>query len=490
MNRSVRKVALALGIAFAALFAQLNYDQVFASKRFAQHPANRRLLVKEYSTRRGEIILAGTNAVIARSQATEDSLKYQRVYPLGSLFGEITGYYSVVYGASAVERAFNDYLIGKQPTRAQTFVDELLGREPKGNSIVLTLDRELQRIAQEKLRGQKGAVAAIDPATGEVLALYSNPTFDPNPLSVHSISAVNKTWNALENDRSHPLIARATRERYPPGSTFKVVVAAAALAAGIEPGDRFNNPTSVALPLSNRRLSNYNGRACPGSTFNDALRFSCNTIFAQIGQRIGAAKLVAMARKFGLQDELEFDLPLAASCIRTAPAGCAEPNLDAPQTMLSSIGQFDVRTTPLQMAVVAATVANMGRRPTPHVVKEIRSFEGAVVERFSPPPSAPIYPAEAAEAMKAMMINVVERGTGTRAQISGYDKQIGGKTGTAQTGVDDEDPHVWFISFAPGIAVAVVVENGGDAGGDATGGRVCAPIAKALMENWLKRRAG
>ncbi len=487
MNRSVRKVALALGLAFAALFAQLNYDQVFASKRFSHHPANRRLLVKEYSTRRGEIILSGGNVVIARSQATEDNLKYQRIYPLGALFGEITGYYSIVYGASAVERAFNDYLIGAQPARAQTFVDELLGREPKGNSVVLTLDRDLQRIAQEKLKGQKGAVAAIDPATGAVLALYSNPTYDPNPLSVHTIPAINKTWSSLSNDKNHPLIARATRERYPPGSTFKVVVAAAALDAGIKPGDRFPNPTSVALPLTNRRLGNYNGRACPGATFTDALRYSCNTIFAQIGQRIGAAKLVAMAKKFGLQDELSFDLPLTASCIRTAPAGCGEPTLDVPQTMLSSIGQFDVRTTPLQMAVIAGTIANMGRRPAPHVVKEIRSFEGSIVKTFAPAPPASIYSAESAQALRDMMITVVERGTGTRAQIDGFDKQVGGKTGTAQTGVENTNPHVWFISFAPGIAVAVIVENGGDAGGDATGGRVCAPIAKALMENWLKR---
>lgn len=490
MNRSIRRVALALGVAFFALLVQLNYDQVFASKRFAEHPSNRRLLVKEYSTQRGDII-AG-DETIARSVATDDKLKYLRDYPLAELTSEISGYYSLVYGGAGIERAYNSYLTGNRPARVESVVDQLLGRDRKGNSLLLTLDMELQRVAAAKLGKQRGAVAAIDPESGAVLALYSNPTYNPNTLSSHDTGSIRRSWDFYQNAQDNPLLSRSFQERYPPGSTFKVLVTAAALENGIKPTDTFPNPRAFPLPLTNRELGNFGGGACRGGSggrisMAQGLRVSCNTTFAQIGLQIGAAKLVEQAEKLGFQQPAVFDLPATASCIRTAPRGCGEPDLDAPQTALSSIGQFDVRVTPLQMARVVAAVANGGMLVRPHLVREVQDYTGAILETINPPPVGQAFSAATAAAVKAMMIDVVQNGTGRPVRTPGI--EIGGKTGTAETGAEGKAPHSWFVAFAPGIAVAVIVENGGDLGDEATGGRVAGPIAKALIETLSRRGA-
>ncbi|MGH2829719.1 MAG: peptidoglycan D,D-transpeptidase FtsI family protein, partial [Actinomycetota bacterium] len=435
MNRSVRRVAFAIGCAFFALLVQLNYDQVFASRRFAEHPANRRLLVKEYSTQRGDIIASG--AVIGRSVATDDKLKYLRNYPLGSLTAEITGFYSLVFGGAGLERAFNPFLAGRKPVEVESLVDDLLGRDRKGNSLVLTLDLEMQRIAQRMLGRQRGAVAALDPATGAVLALSSNPTYDPNALSSHNTGSIRRSWDFYNADPLRPLVARSFQERYPPGSTFKILVSAAALEAGVRPEELFPNPIQLDLPLTNRNLGNFGGRACrspDGSriSFADGLRVSCNTTFAQIGMRIGQQRLAQMAGRFGFGRQPEFDLPAVASCLRAATRGCDTQPLDAPQTALSSIGQFSVRVSPLQMAMVTAAVANGGTLVRPHLVREVQDFSGNTVVERTFRGEGPIFSATTAATLKQMMIDVVERGTGRSARIAGV--QIGGKTGTAETG--------------------------------------------------------
>lgn len=490
MNRSIRRVALGLFVAFFALLVQLNYDQVVAAGRYARHPANTRLLVKEYSIQRGDIIASGQ--VIARSVATDDKLKYRRDYPLGPLTAQISGYYSLTFGGSLLERSYNSYLTGDKPARVQSIVDQLVGRDRKGNSLILTLDLELQQIAQKMLGKQRGAVAALDPRTGAVLALYSNPTYDPNTLSSHDPKAIQRSWDFYHDDSQNPLLPRSFQERYPPGSTFKILVAAAGLENGVKATDTFPNPRALPLPLTNRTLGNFGGGVCRGGSggrisMAQALRVSCNTTFAQIGMQIGAEKLVAQAEKFGLQATIPFDLPTTASCIRTAPSGCASPQLDKPQTALSSIGQFDVRVTPLQMARVVAAVENGGMLVRPFLVREIQDFAGDPIETRAPAPDGPIFSAATATTLKQMMIDVVQNGTGRSARIPGI--QIGGKTGTAETGAAGKPPHAWFVAFAPGISVAVVVENGGDLGDDATGGRVAAPIAKALIEALSRRGA-
>jgi penicillin-binding protein A len=493
VNRSVRRVALAIGIAFAALIGQLTYVQVFSAERLAEHPANRRLLVKEYSTQRGSIIVG--NEIVASSRETDDNLKYLREYPQKGLFAHISGYYSILFGRAGLEQTYNDYLTGAGPEDTwDNMVDDLLGRDRTGDTLVLTIDANMQRMAQRLLGRQRGAAAAIDPDTGEVLALYSNPTYDPNPLSTHDLAGVRKEWERLNADPLKPLLSRATQERYPPGSTFKILVAAAALENGIKPTDTFPNPRELDLPLTDRNLPNFGGGACGGGSggrisMATALRVSCNTTFAQIGMQLGPEKLDEMTRKFGFgRAPVGFDVPATSSCLVATPgSGCAEPSLDKPQTAFSSIGQFSVRVTALQMAMVTAAVGNGGMVVRPHVVREIQDFTGKPVRQINPQPEGPIFSTSTAATLKAMMIDVVERGTGTPARVRGV--EMGGKTGTAQTGIEGQAPHVWFVAFAPRIAVAVVVENGGDLRDEATGGRVAGPIAKALIEARLGARS-
>lgn len=484
MNRSVRRIALAIGLAFAALVAQLTYVQVVSADRFAEHPANRRLLVKEYRIDRGKIV-AG-DEVVAESAPTNDNLKYLRRYPQKSLFAHISGYYSIVYGRGGLERTFNDFLTGSGPGEAfENLVDDLLGRDRKGHTLILTIDPKLQRIAADMLGKQRGAVAAIDSETGEVLALHSYPAYDPNVLSSHRPDAIREAWERLNADPTKPLLSRAAQERYPPGSTFKVLVTAAALEAGIKPSATYPNPRELTLPLTNRTLKNFGRRACAGGasriSMATGLRVSCNTTFAQIGMQLGAERLAAMTEAFGFGRAPAFDLPVVASCLQSDPrGGCAEVALDKPQTAFSAIGQFGVRVTPLQMAMVAAAASNGGMLVQPHVVKRVLDFSGRTVATLAPAPAGPIFSKETADTLRRLMIEVVERGTGRNARISGV--RIGGKTGTAETGVEGQSPHAWFIAFGPRIAVAVVVENGGDLGDDATGGKVAAPIARALIQ--------
>lgn len=491
MNRAVRRIALVLGIAFAALVGQLSYLQVFSAEKLSENPANRRLLIKEYSILRGSMV-AGS-VTVAESRATNDNLKFQRVYPQKALYGQITGYYSILFGRYLAEQSYNDYLIGAGPQdRFTALVDDVLGRDRKGDSLILTINPSMQRVARSALGGQKGAAVALDPETGEILAMYANPSYDPNPLSSHDLDTVNKAWQRLNSDKEKPLISRATQERYPPGSTFKVIVTAAALEDGIKPTDTYPNPRALKLPQTNKTLPNFGGGACRGGgriSMAAALRVSCNTTFAQIGMQLGPEKLDVMARKFGFGAAPKgFDLPASASCFYAVPGEpCREPLIDKPQTAISSIGQSNVRATPLQMALVAATVANLGRVPQPHIVREIRDPSGTIVKRFAPAPSDPIYSDNTAETLKEMMIDVVDRGTGQPAAVRSLRGEMGGKTGTAQTGVSGEAPHVWFIAFAPGIAVAVVVENGGDLADAATGGKVAGPVARALIEEKLKQ---
>ena len=494
MNRSVRRVALMLGIAFTALVVQLTYVQVVEAERFAEHPSNRRLLVKEYSIERGPI-LAG-DLVLARSVPTDDNLKYLRQYPEenASLWGHITGYYSIVFGRAGLERTYNDFLIGAGPEdRWENIVDDVLGRSRKGHTLLLTIDPALQALAQKALGKQRGAVAAINPKNGEILALHANPTFDPNPLSSHDLGKVRQSWDKFNASPAKPLLFRATQERYPPGSTFKVVITAAALEDGIAKSKTYSNPRVLDLPLTDRTLRNFSGGSCAGGgriSMAQGLSVSCNTTFAQIGMELGPKKIDEMTRKFGFgAAPVGFDLEASSSCLVAVPGGgCGEATLDKPQTAFSSIGQFSVRVTPLQMAMVAAAAGNGGFLVRPHVVREIQDFTGKPVHTVSTERAGPIFSDKTAETLRDMMIDVVDNGTGKPAAISSLRGEMGGKTGTAQTGVEGENPHVWFIAFAPGIAVAVVVENGGDAGGDATGGRVAGPIARALIEAVQKKR--
>ena len=486
MNKAVRRIGFVLTAIFIVLFANLNYIQLVKSRELTEHPRNPRDDARVYGIHRGEI-LAKDNTVLARSEPTGDELyKYRREYPLGELFGHITGYYTprAFCHAGGLERSYDDYLLGLAPETTETFVDSHLGRQPDGNVIKITIDPDLQRLARKALKGQRGGVAAINPKTGAVLALYSNPAYDPNEITEKERNGCESAKVRLERDRRRPMRSRAFSDYYPPGSTFKIVTASAGLTAGMAPGTTFPDPRRLDLPDTDRTLGNYQGGSCFGGHISiaSAFRVSCNTTFAQVAMRVGAKKFSAMASRFGINKDPDFDIPEAIpSCVVAVPGlGCRNADdLARPFVAYSGIGQNDVRMTPLGMARVAAGVANNGRVPKPYLVEQIIAPDGGIIRDTKPEVSKAIYSKRVARQMRQLMIDVVRSGTGRPAGFK-HVGIVGGKTGTAQTGTGSP-PHVWFAAWGPGIAIAVVVENGGDLGRRASGGAVAGPIAAALV---------
>ncbi len=487
MDRQIRRLALAFLALFAVLFAQANYLQVFASSRYANNPANQRLLLQEYAVDRGDILARDGQTVLARSRPTKGKFEYLRVYPNGPLYADVTGYYSIVFGRYGAEASENDYLAGRAPELLpQNLVDEILGRPKRGATVVTTINAGLQQVARRALGSLPGGVVALDPRTGEVLAMVANPSYDPNPLASHDPAVVRQARRALLRAPGKPLLSRASQELFPPGSTFKLVTASAALENGMRPSTTFPNPPALQLPNSTAMLHNFGGEHCLGGaaqlTLAQALTVSCNVVFGEIGLRLGAAKLVEQAQKFGFDKAIPFELPFEEGSI--PPVGEFAGALSFVAT--SAIGQQDVQANPMQMALVGAAIANGGVEMEPHVVKEIRDADGRVVKEIKPSVFGQPISARTSAELTAMMVSVVTAGTGTAAQIPGV--QVAGKTGTAET--PSGKPHAWFVSFAPArnprIVVAVVVLNGGDLGSDATGGAVAAPIAKAVIQAALR----
>lgn len=488
MTRQIQILATAFLLLFGAIFVNLNYLQVIAADDLANHPANKRLLIEEYEVDRGEILARDRRTVLARSRATEGELKYLRRYPEGELYGHLTGYHSFVFGRTEIEQEYNEFLSARAPHLfPQRFVDDILGRDREGATVVTTIDPGLQQVATDALGSLQGGVAAIDPRTGEVLALVGLPSYDPNQLSSHDGRQVRRAWNQLNDDPDKPMVSNASDEVFPPGSTFKVVTAAAALENGLGPESTWDNPQSLDLPQTTNDLDNFGGSHCLGGaaqiTLAQALQVSCNVTFAQVGLEVGAEALVEQARRFGFSEDVPFDLPFAEGQIPEPSAF----DQDLPGLAFSAIGQQDVRTNPLHMALVAGSIGNGGVMMRPRLVMEIRDPSGRVIERYEPEEYSRPLSGGNARALTQMMVSVVSSGTATGAQIPGV--SVAGKTGTAQT-AEGQDPHAWFIAFAPAerptVAVAVVVLNGGDLGSEATGGAIAAPIAKAVMEAALE----
>jgi len=494
MERQIRRVGIGLVLAFLAVFFQLNYVQIFAAERIAENPANRLQLIREYSIKRGDILTLDGKR-IAFSRPTKGLYKFRRVYPEGELYGHITGWYSVRYGLSRLEATYQDQLLGEGGVLSmQEIEDEFLGSGEEGDDVRTTIASRLQEAARQALGGERGAVVAIDPNTGEVRALWSNPSFDPSPLASFDGKQSKAYWESLNpQDLETPLRNIAATRSYPPGSTFKVVTAAAALQSGqYRPDSTFPDPARLepcegtrktgdpCLPLTTESLTNFTHEPCLGGgeiNLFDALRVSCDTTFAILGLDNHDATR-AMATELGFNDPLDFDF-------RTEPSIYPDiPDDEAPLRAYSAIGQGNTAATPLQMALVAATIANGGQVPRPHLVREILDGKTAApIRTFEPDMMGAAMSPDVARVVTQMMVAAVENGTGGSAQIPGV--RVAGKTGTAQT-VKGENPHTWFIAFAPAdnpqLAVAVIVENGGSFGSEATGGAVAAPIARAILE--------
>jgi penicillin-binding protein A len=482
MNTPIRRLAAFCMVLFLALLLNATYLQYVRAGDLNDRNDNRRARDAEYSRERGAILVA--DDPVAQSVPVDDRYEFQRRYPRPLEYSHVTGFYSYLYGSDAVELTQNDILSGSD---SRLFVDRLVdmvkNTEPQGGSVTLTLDPAAQDAAFDGLgalgSAVKGAVVALEPSSGKVLALVSSPSYDPGLLASHDIAAVRRAYDRLSADEDGPLRNRASREILPPGSTFKLVTAAAALESGdYDPDTLVPGGAALDLPQTDRTLPNESGGGCGGDqvTLTQALVVSCNVAFGSVGLDLGADALREQAEKFGFNRRYFPDINrTAVSVFPEAP--------DPPQTAYSAIGQFEVAASPLQMAMVAAGIANGGEVMEPFLVDEVRAPDLSVLEKADEQTlSRAVSPAVARE-LTQMMVEVVDQGTGTTAQIPGV--KVAGKTGTAQSEAD-RPPYAWFVCFAPAdapeVAVAVLVEDAGVSRDAISGSGLAAPIAKAVME--------
>ena len=505
MERRVRRLGIALVLLFTVLFGQLAYVQVFAADDIKGNPANfSRQLIAEYNVQRGKILTAD-GLVLAESvpAAKGSRYRYERRYPQGDLYGYVTGFYSRIYGRSALEESMNTYLSGEAPELAiSTFTDLFLGREKRGANVFVTIDPNLQEAARTALGSNEGAVVAMDPSTGDILALYSTPGFDPSELSTGTDDEMRSAWERLNADPDKPLLALSHQELFLPGSSFKIVTASAALENGFGPDSVWPNPHRLTLPLTNEELQNFGDDFCNGGsaqvTMIEAFEESCNVTFAEVALELGPDRLAEQARAYGLcgtlpPERTTCEEPIVRFELPFQNGRFPEPQYferNDPLLAFSGIGLDNDLVNPLQMALIASSVANEGVMPRPRLVTEVRDAQGRVAREFAPSEVGQAISAESAAALTQMMISVVNQGSGYRAQIPGI--QVAGKTGTATNGAG-RPPNAWFTAFAPAggaqpprIAVSVIVLDGGDLGNEATGGQVAAPIVRAVMEAYLR----
>ncbi|MEP6480891.1 MAG: penicillin-binding protein 2 [Rhodoglobus sp.] len=479
MNKELRRISAVVLVMFVSLFVSTSIIQVVSADGLRGDGRNARTLYASYSAERGAILVA--DAPVAASAPAPDEYKFQRTYPQGPLYAPVTGYFTLNQGNTGLEGSLNDYLSG---TSNQQFFDQvnsiLTGQNPKGASVETTIVPAVQQAAWDALGDNVGAVIAINPKTGAILAMVSKPSFDPNSLAVHDSSQVIDTYDRLLADPTNPLINRAIAGNLdPPGSTFKLVVTAAALESGkFTPDSQFPNPAQLQLPQSVSTISNAEGGTCGGGatvSIADALRLSCNIPFAQIGLAVGGRAILQQAEKFGFNHSVAVPM---ASTESVYPRG-----LDDPQTMLSAFGQSSVRASPLQMAMVSAAIANGGTLMQPTLVDSIIAPDLSVIKKSQPTVFSQAISRATAATMTQMMINNVSNGAGSNATIDGVD--VAGKTGTAENGGGNPFS-LWFTGFAPAndpqVAVAVVVQNGGGIGQDGAGNTLAAPIAKKVLE--------
>ncbi|BBZ65095.1 penicillin-binding protein A [Mycolicibacterium insubricum] len=483
MNTAVRRVALMIMGLIVLLLLNATFTQVFNADGLRADPRNQRVLLDEYSRQRGQITAGGQ--LMAYSESTDNRYRFLRSYPNPLVYAPVTGFYSLSYSSTGLERAEDAILNGSdQRLFGQRLVDFFTARDPRGGNVDTTIVPEVQQAAwqamQQGCNGPcKGAVVALEPSTGKILALVSSPSYDPNPLASHNEAEQSAAWEALQKDPASPMTNRAIAETYPPGSTFKVVVTAAALESGISVNEQLTSAPSIQLPDSNSRLENFAGTPCgpgPTASLHDAFAKSCNTAFVQLGTRLGTDALRRAATAFGLDSPTEpIPLQVAGSTVGAIP--------DAAALAMSSIGQKDVALTPLQNAQVAAAVANGGLMMKPYLVADLKGPDRVSLQATTPTEQRRAVSPDVATKLTDLMV-AAEQSTQQTGAIPGV--QIASKTGTAEHGTDPRHtpPHAWYIAFAPArapkVAVAVVVEDGGQRL-SATGGAVAAPIGRAVI---------
>ncbi|WP_406452220.1 penicillin-binding transpeptidase domain-containing protein [Streptomyces sp. NBC_00876] len=479
MNKPLRRIAIFCGVLIFALLARTNYLQYVKADELNTRDENRRVRIERYAHERGNIIVDGGRAVTGSAETEDSDFKYKRVWKNGPMWAPVTGYSSQAFGATQLESIEDGILTGNDD---QLFFDRTMsmftGNKKQGGNIVTTLNSAAQKAAFEGLGDKKGAVAAIDPETGAILALASTPSYDPSTFAGND-KADTKAWQSLLKDKDKPMLNRALRETYPPGSTFKVVTAAAALENGLytDIDEDTKSPLPYKLPQSSDTLDNEGNIPCENASLREALRMSCNTVFGKISDDLGNQKMIDEANKFGFNEEIFTPVRSSASIY---------PKDNRPQNAMAGIGQASNRATPLQMAMVASAVANDGKLMQPYMVAQRQAPNLDVIYTHEKEELGRPLSGENAQKLQQMMQTVVETGTGQNAKIQGV--TVGGKTGTAQHGLNNsEKPYAWFISYAKTdsgspVAVAVVVEDGKALRDDISGGGLAAPIAKAVMK--------
>ena len=481
MNGPIRRMALIVYTGFALLLGSLTWFQVLAADQYRSDPRNVRTALNISGKERG-LILSGDGTILAESVPIEgDAREFERRYPQGPAFAHVVGYTSRLVGSEGLEEAFTDELRSRRDLTISDVIAALFGSDLRPENLLVTIDAELQLAAHRALGGQRGAVVAIEPATGAILAYASSPAFDPNTL-LGPDAVPNR--QALLDDPAEPLRDRATGELYPPGSTFKTLVAAAAVEEGTAgPETEFVDPVAYDVPQSETTIQNADGGPCGDGTLvslQTAFVRSCNTIFAGLAVDIGAEAIADVAEPVGFNREIALPWEVAMSSFPVD-----ELEVDPAALAQSGLGERDVRATVLQMAMVAAMVASDGDVLRPHLVSQIFDADGEPTETTEPQSLGRAVSPATAVVLQQMMERTVTSGTGSGAAIPGV--RVAGKTGTAVP-VPGE-PDVWFVGFAPveepQIAIAVLIEDGGLVGESATGGSVAAPIAGRLMRAYL-----
>ena len=483
MNKPLRRIAIFCGLLVLTLLLRDNWLQYVKADSLKDDPKNRRVLIARYATPRGDIIVDG-KAITGHAETTSGDFKYKRTYKDGAMWAPVTGFVSQSYCANQLESLEDGILTGNDDRLFfRNTLDMLTGKPKEGGNVVTTLSAAAQKAAYDGLKkqGGKGAVAAIEPSTGKILALASYPSYDPSTIAGGSDSDA-EAWKKLDkkNNPDDPMLNRALREVYPPGSTFKVVTAAAALENGLynSADEKTKSPLPWTMPGTTTPLKNEGNIPCENATLRVALQYSCNTVFGKVGSDLGNEKMLEEAKKFGF-DEQQFTPVRSSSSVFS-------DDMNPSQTALSSIGQYNTAATPLQMAMVASAVANNGTLMKPYMVDSLQAPNVDTLEKTEPEKMSEPLSAENAQILQSMMETVVEKGTGTTAQIN--DVTVGGKTGTAQHGENNsKNPYAWFISYAKvgdsaPVAVAVVVQDDNAVRENISGSGLAAPIAKSVME--------
>jgi penicillin-binding protein A len=478
VNRQITQLFGLVALLFALLVGFTSYWSVFDAEGLADNPNNRRPLLQEQRIPRGRILASDNRTVLARSvpRGRGEDRVYTRVYPERGLFAHPIGFSFLLNGRRALERSRNEELTGEED-EFQSILTGLEDRTREGFDVVTNLDVDAQRTAYAALQGRKGAVVAIEPRTGKVRVMASVPDYDPN--------LVPDDIGRLSRDPDKPVLNRTTQEAYPPGSTFKVVTATAALDTGIATPDTVIDGSSPR-EVSGVPLENFGGTDFGPITVTDALTNSVNTVFAQLGEKVGRSTLVEYMKRYGFFEDPKLDFPddeMIASGIRKADGTLVDDGFDAGRVAIGQGGaEGEIRATPLQMAEVAATIANGGRLMKPRLTDRVLRKDGRVKERITPDLQAEVMKESTAKELTEMMGRVVEEGTGTQAALAGI--QVAGKSGTAEVGVNREFTQPWFIAFAPiddpRMAVAVTLERT-----QGQGGTVAAPIARQVLESLL-----